>query len=398
VLNEDGTDISTLGQGALFKFGGGGQAPYNVVDNIEFINFYSCASTGMYGPFEFNDTLHNTLSNAYFHGWTHCPYTGTQTDGCVLVGGTSATVEYTVFDATDSTGGGDSCYAVGFSGSDNGSEIAYNYITHMPNGFVGSFPNVHDNVIAYTSTDFVTLGGGSYHGNAFENNVCNSPCFIYNNVGLFVSPTYGYVSWWDSPKGNYDYIFNNVIANSGPFSTVTGDGHAANGGFVIYFNNTEECGADNGQPSYFCAGDTDPSDAHSTFENSHFISSYAPPPLTSYGTQSNNITQTKSVANGQGYSYSQSYVFSPTASNNSTVGAGLNLTSLCNSIAVLNAAAGTACQEDTTYGVTYNATNHTVSWPARTPIGRPTNGAWDAGAYEYGDPPNPPSGLTAVVD
>jgi hypothetical protein len=119
-------------------------------------------------------------------------------------------------------------------------------------------------------------------------------------------------------------------------------------------------------------------------------------------TVKNSVAQTKSAANAQGYSMGETDTFSPTLVTNSTVGAGLNETALCTAISTINATAGTACLSDTTYGVSYNSTNHTVSWPARTPIARPTVGPWDVGAYQFNastsGQPNPPTGLAATVN
>jgi hypothetical protein len=85
------------------------------------------------------------------------------------------------------------------------------------------------------------------------------------------------------------------------------------------------------------------------------------------------------------------------------VGTGQNNMSYCTAISAINAAAGAACLSDTTVGISYNATKHTVTWPNRTPVPRPTGRAsWTNGAYEPGTGTsasvNPPSGLTATVN
>jgi len=101
------------------------------------------------------------------------------------------------------------------------------------------------------------------------------------------------------------------------------------------------------------------------------------------------------------YTTSQTYVYSPVASTNSTVGAGTNLVSLCNAMA--NVTAQAACKLDTTYAVIEDA-NHNAVPSGRTPNPRPSGiTAWDAGAYQYttgggGGQPNPPTSLSAIVN
>jgi hypothetical protein len=91
------------------------------------------------------------------------------------------------------------------------------------------------------------------------------------------------------------------------------------------------------------------------------------------------------VANGQGYNDTTStFGFEPTSAVGSTVGTGTNENSaICSAITSVNSYAGAACQNGTTFAVSYNATNHTVSFPALTVKARPSTAAWDKGAYEY---------------
>jgi hypothetical protein len=112
-------------------------------------------------------------------------------------------------------------------------------------------------------------------------------------------------------------------------------------------------------------------------------------------TINNNVTQTAAQANSNSspqfdqYSLSEAYVYSPLASTNSTVGAGTNLTSVWPSSFSTNDA-GYACSEQTVNGVMQSVC------PGRsTTNSRGTS--WDAGAYQFGSGPNPPSGLAASV-
>jgi hypothetical protein len=98
-------------------------------------------------------------------------------------------------------------------------------------------------------------------------------------------------------------------------------------------------------------------------------------------TLATNLAQTLSVANGQGYMSSETYVFSP-ISGGSTIGGGTNLLSTtCSTISSLDLLAGTACGQDTGYGVGYDTSTHTVIDPNRTPNTRAST--WDEGAYQY---------------
>src|SRR5581483_7120859 len=103
----------------------------------------------------------------------------------------------------------------------------------------------------------------------------------------------------------------------------------------------------------------------------------------SYVTETVPVYQTISAANGQGYKSAND--FSPTASSNATVAAsGTNeTTGYCADSVLHNAAAEAACTMGIT-GVSYNAANHTVVYPAYAPVSRPSSGAWNVGAFQFG--------------
>jgi len=112
-----------------------------------------------------------------------------------------------------------------------------------------------------------------------------------------------------------------------------------------------------------------------------------------------NVLMSTSAATAQGYTSSELFVYSPTASINSTVGAGTNENSLASGkIAALSS--------DTSYACSVNGNNEVVC-PARTAVSRggsctPTPGVpgcWDAGAHLFasGSAVLPPNNLQAVV-
>jgi len=297
-----------------------------------------------------------------------------------------------------------------------GSCVGYVYENEFKDliyGVNGSGLLMHDNV-------FDSVGFGSYDGVSHTgiviSNIDSSPGFIfYNNVTVNGLPGLdGGVSVWQTPlAGGTSYAFNNVSPNGANIQgTLLWCGEffmgGAGGGTCTWFNNTVECGP-NSDPAKACfrvgSGQSGPLIAGVEEYNTHAVGSATVNAISHECTSAcpvttaNLVPQTEAVASAQGYSIAQPYAFSPTASGNATVGAGENLTSLCATISGIDAGAGTACLSDTTYAVSYNTSNHTVSYPARTPVARPATGAWDVGAYQFANgQPSPPTGLSAAVN
>ena len=94
-------------------------------------------------------------------------------------------------------------------------------------------------------------------------------------------------------------------------------------------------------------------------------------------TFSNNLVESLTTANGQGYTNAQTYVYSPTSGSSPTVGAGINLTSTYWPAGFTTNDTTFACSESTVSGVVQSVC------PARPANSRPSSGAWDSGAYEY---------------
>jgi len=349
------------------------------------------------------------VHDCYFHGWSHS--SGVQENNnanAVFTGGNSTTNQFyhNVIDgsdtAKDSFGG---IYGGGFG------SVYQNYFSWLDNGLnTNNVETLHDNT--FVDTGMSVYSGGVSHNNVMESNIDKPGFVVYNNLFLHMNPNAsGGIGIQLAPQaGTTTYFFNNVLVDEllGGNELMCGAALSNSGGSCAIFNNTEECGPDAAGPKQACirmgsGWGTPPESASLT--NNYFVTSGNPILLdgTCGGrckvTQTPNpqTTQTKSVANGQGYSISEHYAFSPTAATDITVGAGVNESSLCATIASINSAAGDACQSDTTYGVAYDATSHTVSWPARTPQSR-GSGAWDVGAYSYGGgAPKAPTGLSAVV-
>jgi hypothetical protein len=268
----------------------------------------------------------------------------------------------------------------------------------------GSQTSVHDNYMAdigpaYCNTPTIT---NCTHENGFEDNGDQGLLF-YNNVitnvgaglALWIAPNPGYTAtMWN----NVIYaVHDNQILDMAPpvyNATYCGSGATANGycktaGSYILESNTVECGDDTTQYDQCQSGvgaiGSGSIAASFLYQNNHFITATtAKGCATGAGAASSctfaafNVVQTLVTANGQGYKSSETYAFSPTASSNSTVGAGSNLTS--------SATGGLASlASDTTYACTDGSGNQPLC-PARTILNRPPTGGWDAGAYRFSGP------------
>ncbi|HTC64989.1 MAG TPA: hypothetical protein VK709_19265 [Candidatus Saccharimonadales bacterium] len=393
---------------------------------IEFTGFYlGSSATAWVGYLDRGATGTNiTIGNNYFHGWKHAAGINEGDPG----GNVTAILCHT--GNTDAT---TSIYRNAIDGSDTAKDdftgiyttggcgdIYQNYISWIIDAVnEGSIVSFHDNVLAND-------GGECYAGCASHNNVMeensgptSANSFFYNNY--FVNPAStdnsgGIVLQLAPHSGQTSWFFNNVITN-GPLyqanEVVCADALSGGGGTCTIFNNTMEAGTDStppgGMPIRAGSFNGSKSPAAINLYNNHTISSASPMYTTSDCTSgckvtqnpNPNLIQSKAAANAQGYTLAQAFSFSPTASSGATVGSGVNETSLCTTIYSLNAAAGTACQSDTTYGIVYDTTTHTVTGPARTTVARPSSGAWDAGAYQWnsgsGTQPNPPTNVKAVA-
>jgi hypothetical protein len=397
---------------------------YVVIDNLEFTGIYfasacsesgpqNCGAVSQYG-YSGSDVSWE-IKNVYVHGWSHCPVSNCPT--VIDPGNQSAflwtnqdttgasSVHDSVVDGTDSSQ--DCCNAIS-------SWVEYNnYIAYVDNAAFGERSLFHDNVI----THMVVTFGGVVHGNCihlFGGQSLNE--LIYNNyVSCLNTGTSDEMFLIEETGGAVVYAFNNVMVM---------DGHGS--GFEIknpntnfLFQNTQECGPDPSTGAtciQMSGGSTTTASnnfAVTTNANSNTVTnssgnlSAAPvaPKTCSAGAQNlyggTQICAPVGSGNGTGnLNISQTYPFAPLDSTAAaTVGTAPGNSALCATVAGINGAAGAACLSDTTLGIAYDATNHTVSFPARTPVQRPTSGPWQIGAYESGQtPPSPPTGLSAVVN
>jgi len=377
----------------------------------------------------------NQYSNNYIHGWTHVAFSCSEPSGepvgiCYSIsaftgtGNTMSTLgPQNVCDGWDSDPSGGGCIQ-----SMTGYNIYENVFAHQSQIETGGCHSIHDNLWQY----FYPTGDGEAHGNQLE---CNTDFpqtdnsghpqtgasinVFYNNILGHNAPgnaTNGDVKVWFCVTTIPEYWFNNLLYDQGTanyWDIDTHDYNCSTSGVQYMFNNTFDvpgAGAINNVASLVATGNHTIVDGGSAFASGT-------------GTISNTISMTHAtavtqgyMANGTGTSGNNNNVTcanditpcAPTASLNSTVGAGTNLynsycTTLAGSSDPVIALAGTACKSATTEACSYNTSTRSVSCPGATVNARPTggNGAWDAGINEYNSsnpPPNPPTGLAAVVN
>jgi hypothetical protein len=252
-----------------------------------------------------------------------------------------------------------------------GGEIGSNRLTNINTSFDGS---VHENCIE------ILVGAGNSNGTFYIHDNLLSNCvgeeitvgnpnetdYIWNNV---VYGNMGNMIHLDEPAGVSMYFFNNTLVPRSSLECFN-VGPGTWSGVIVAENNHCITTATGGAYSNL---------ASTTFSATGGV------------TVSNNLVQTPTVAdenlspNFDQYSSSQTFVYSPVASTNSTIGAGANLTSSW---------PGGYVTSDTTYACSESTVSGVVEsvCPARTSNTRPTGAtAWDIGAYQFGSQASPSS-------
>lgn len=400
------------------------QANYVIFDSLEFTGAYwnsDCGGAGVMYSCSYISTSSYTGStnweakNIYAHGWSHGSSASDPGNNQRFFEmgenhnqASASSFHDSVIDGSDGTK--DCC---------NGATayVMYNnYFSYVNNFFFSGggsnvFLLIHDNVMTHNVGSF----GGGVHENCihtFSNT--SGTILIYNNYldCPYTAPT----QVLDMENDNTThYVFNNVSI-AGNYQGINPSATAESGNTpsqYYIFNNTSEAATD---PDPTSACFTTAYTASPTYSNNFCISNNSGQPsvlsvstsgTTTFLSPSFSITCSGKTQTGMGTSQicapigsgngtgnlnaTQTYPFAPMDSTAAAkVGAGQNNSSYCSKISQLNAAAGAACLSDTTLGVSYNSTNHTVSYPARQPLKRPS-GNWTNGAYE------PSSGTVATV-
>lgn len=379
-----------------------------IIENIEGLNLYigaTCSTSnanncGFIAQYAYSGSDTNWfISDVYFHGWSCptvasvvCPYDpGNSSSFLWADQGTTSVLAFNVIDGSDSS---QNCCNAMAAWTE-----AYNYIGYVDNAEFGEIGFFHDNVI----TNMVPPSGPTadpVHGNCihlFGSNPVTE--IVYNNSETCLNSGTGDEMFEveETNASAHVWAFNNVMMKDGHGSGL----EQKQPGTVTFFDNTQECGTDPVPTSscidmyasagpvfaYNNAGFTSNSNQN-TVINSHGTLTASPVgSVTCSGGVQNKYGGTQICApigsgNGAGnLNLTQTYPFAPLdPTAGASVGNASNLASLC--ATVPNPAAATACLSDTTLGVSYNTTNHTVSWPARSPLAHPAIGNWTIGAYE----------------
>jgi Abnormal spindle-like microcephaly-assoc'd, ASPM-SPD-2-Hydin len=388
------------GAGNFLDWSGGAWA---IVDNFEMTGVCTNSSNWNVEYVSYGGTTGAmNFYNLYIHGWSHVGFpnpnncTASTTclaafEGSVNTSPPGETLLYDVVDGSDSDPVPmQFCYCgawrVAYSYFNNGAQ----FITRNQNSF-------HDSAIL----NFVDNG----HANVMEG-VGDAPgasnaYAIYNNLfgHLYVSATVlSNVCFWPYPSiGATLYWFNNIVYDGGPCELYNMGQNGVNEGTIAAFSdifqlNHRTSGVDN----FSCSATSNISTI--TNGNNHYITDDVSSVAGMYAsncaglfTDTGSVRMSNATATSDGYTSSQTYVFSPTSAGSPTVGAGNNRTStFCAALTTASGTdsyltdAATKCKQSTGYASLYNASTHTITaTPALTPTARPSSGAWDQGAYEY---------------
>lgn len=357
---------------------------YMTFNGIEFTGMTWTGTGGSFGNVMGIDIQSSTnviISKIYAHNWTHPGATsdallwfvghdgGTYNSGSELTG--------SVIDGAGASDSGSATFKIPI--------IDNNIIRNMSNG---ALPNnnasVHDNEIYNINASF----DASDHENCIEPiGTISSPNvatnYIYNNL-IHDCDAVNILTQGNGGSGaEIDYLWNNVdyIGSSAPIPFQFDTPFTNQAGSQIHaWNNTVVGGA-----SGVCMRTINRGNGNlGVLEllNNHCISSVGDITLGVTGTSYTNTDLLMSVAlaNAQGYTAAEMYVYSPTSAANGTVGVAGNLSSKATGTF-------TTLQQDTTYGGVR---------PTNT---RPSVGAWDYGAYQFKSnaaTPAPPTNLKVL--
>jgi hypothetical protein len=328
-----------------------------------------------------------TISNWYVHGWAHSGAVG-DSFTCIL-GDTNppymgnSIIENSIFQDSDGdTNSGMAMYAWPSAVS--------NVIHDMSNGLLPT----GNGQIAYNAIYNIRQSfDPTIHENAIETLIANGTFYIHDNL---IHDAYAECLVFGNPNET-DYVWNNVV-----YEGSTGNCNAVNfpqtnwpstssPGIALYiWNNTIV------PKSGVACFQTDPQTPmwpNIVMENNHCVTTsalYSNTPSATNLTVDHNVLEAPAAASAQGYAASQTYAYSPTSMQGATVGAGANLASNC------SGALSGLCS-DTSYACSVSASNQIVC-PVRSPLTRPTSGAWDSGGYLYLSPVAPPTTVNAICN
>jgi hypothetical protein len=407
---------------------------YVTVDNFEWPGrCWSSQSSNSAAIYSFQ-TCNVILSNHYFHGWT--AVSGSEDNQMILggVGGSCGNATHNqisgnVFDGSDSS-----------RGAANSAACSQSFEPNMPcqsgMGIYLEGYDIHGNVFRYLSNMAVTINTSTFHDNLSEylytsyapsgiaphSNVLNevtnnsgASTYFYNNI---VRHTYATEDiYLTVGSGASAYVFNNTFfdnlrydssGDSAPSNCIHMQAQSGSGTQSLYFyNNTMDNDTadptgggcqlqfmEAGAPTYAWNGTA-------YFQNNHLIGYGALSGLyvchsgasCSFKDNGNELLQTETVANNQGYTPNNNY--SPIAGG-ATIGAGaVNSPSVCSTFSSDSELCG-----GTSDGASEQpADGGLIAADPAIPM-VPRISSWDIGAYQFGGGqgvPNAPTGLQASV-
>jgi hypothetical protein len=390
-----------------------GTGGYFIIDNLEFI--------GMYQFYNYEFAMLSVaatiaeVKNCYFHGWGHGPvtnigpcddyYDGIMHSYCNKWddGPDSGELVEGALRAITGPGGRDAedirvhhCYIDGSDSYPTPGDMAAatkGFMNHFYNNYVAYVQNIiTSNFCDYVwGNTFIELSripdfNSSNHHNLYQSyggEGRNS--YVYNNYAKGIAG--GATFLWYPRNTTKFYAFNNVMCEDKnqifqlSSGNITSESNTA--GFYIW-NNTVQCvnenpvSAINGSKSGYAV-------SVFSIKNNHLI---APNPVINACVNSAvldsaaNILQNNAEAIALGYTSESTYPLFPPSESSLTVGTGTDISSIFNELIDSDPSyPSVACLYDATLGVSINETDHTVSYPNRTPVKR--GSAWDIGAYEY---------------
>ncbi len=369
------------------------------IDNIEIEHQSVPAGVGMAGAITDSSSSTDILvENCNIHDWRPASPAASYGEsdpgggGLVFLGSNETANSNDIGPAEDASGGTSTCFGTGIW---QGTTVSNNTITNACDEIHGAEQTISGNTFTWGHSPYVPtnhnnlvywVGAGSNTTSYWYNNVMQGP-FAGEYEGFFPHPC-----WGGKQTGVTVYIFNNIIHGTGQTPIEPSDAYCPSGSNVkVYLlNNTCQSGGicgliinQNGSGGELTSV---------TVQNNHWISDTFLADAFCYNNEggvsscgsanavtddaSNVKRQATSDATSEGYS--QGNEWSPSNSGGITVNHGTNLSSLCSSGPLSN-----LCKD-------------------RLGNPRPTNGSWDAGAYQFsstsGGQPTPPSGLIAVID
>jgi hypothetical protein len=387
---------------------------YNTFDNIAYLgDCWSGSASGF--PGQLYAPGNDTLTNLYCHGWT---LTSTSSDAvpCIASQGSNNIIEYNVFDGSDAPNGaagsaictnspaGVGC-TTGIGIYDAGSVVAFNVFHQIRvGGVLVDSELVHDNTFEYMAPAPISSMGVQhddaimyYHGGTSASGVTE---YLYNNVvrhnwinEQFYIPVSG---------GSTAYVFNNVFYdnhNAAVGNCIQLNAQSSGTQTLYLYNNTIDQDTDNSSGNtngctitfYGTTGGNSfgiPWTGPVYTANNHLIGLSAIASLfgsnsgATYTVNQNggDLLQPTATARSQGYV--QATNDAPVNSTGSTVGAGINASSLASTFSsdlALDMSTPLGPVLAAGYGG-YFAQYPQIAMVARTGV---HSGAWDSGAYKW---------------